>query len=476
MTLDELQLPIDRITPNPANVRTDLGDLTHLIESIQNHGIQIPCIVHPNDDGWTLIAGHRRHAAALIAGLGTIPCVVRDEPDQVTLLELMLAENNQREQLDPLDEARALDTIRAAGQHRNLDDIAKAVSRSKEWVAGRLRLLSLPRNAQQLVSDGSVSLREALVVAGLDVDDDAKVALLTGDPARRGPAIARAVDDAAREKRRAALADEYGEFTSMGDLHRVRQQHPWGMIRLGDGVDELNLPIGLHRACPGHVATISWDDEPAAWCHSPLDHIMAGDLATDVTIPPGTKPVASFDWPWFAAGAHARHCPHHQVLQLPWAAITVCVDPEIHDSGLSLARLEELHDADQAGRAPGEPLQGEARWRVSDQAKSVIADQLRTDLERLQPTTLLALVSDWADDATDPIETQLEQALGDVVRIVEQRQFHPEHLDSSDAPTAPLVLWALQCCVDVGDGPDNLDAIRTRLDVITNGEAVDTDA
>ena len=101
-------IPIDEITPNPKQPRESFSheEMEDLISSIKEHGILQPLIVSPRDEGYALVAGERRWRAAKMAGLRTVPAIVRSVKEQQKL-ELALIENIQRQNLNPIEEAKA---------------------------------------------------------------------------------------------------------------------------------------------------------------------------------------------------------------------------------------------------------------------------------------------------------------------------------------------------------------------------------
>ena len=103
-TLTEIR--VDQIDPHPENPRKDLGDLTELAESIKTNGIMQNLTVIPNNMGrYTVVIGHRRLAAAKLAGLSTVPCAVVYDMDHKTQLSTMLLENMQRSELTYVEQA-----------------------------------------------------------------------------------------------------------------------------------------------------------------------------------------------------------------------------------------------------------------------------------------------------------------------------------------------------------------------------------
>jgi ParB family chromosome partitioning protein len=145
------------IQANPFQPRREftpeaLGDLER---SIREHGVLQPVIVRPAGTGFQLVAGERRLRAARNVGLATIPAVVRDVSDG-QMLALALVENIQREDLNPIETARAYrDLLSTPGLTQ--EDVAKVVSKSRVAVTNTLRLLDLPEELQDHVSRGTLS-------------------------------------------------------------------------------------------------------------------------------------------------------------------------------------------------------------------------------------------------------------------------------------------------------------------------------
>ena len=158
------ELDVTSVQPHPANVRHDLGDLTELADSITGQGILQPLTVAPQGDSHVIIAGHRRHAAAIKAGLPTVPAIIRDDLDTpIKQLEAMLTENLQRADLTITEEADAYQQLELLGVKPA--DIAKATGRSKATVQARLRIAALPDAQKALIDDGQLNLDTAIEFA-----------------------------------------------------------------------------------------------------------------------------------------------------------------------------------------------------------------------------------------------------------------------------------------------------------------------
>jgi ParB family chromosome partitioning protein len=167
---DELRtLPVDLILPNPNQPRHrfDEDALIALSESIRARGVLQPVLVRPLASGnYELIAGERRWRAATLAGMQTMPAIVRPHTDAATL-ELALIENMAREDLNPIEEARACEALtEELGLSR--EEVGLRVGRSRVAVSNLLRLLELPDEAVELIEQGRLSEGHgrALLTAG----------------------------------------------------------------------------------------------------------------------------------------------------------------------------------------------------------------------------------------------------------------------------------------------------------------------
>lgn len=155
-------LHISRIKPHPRNVRDDLGDLDGLTESIKAHGILQPIVVEPQPLGsgqFVIIAGHRRHAAARRAGLEMVPVVFRERPEGTEPEELMLVENLQRADLNPMDKAEAMGALQKKGYSTRR--IAASIGLSEQSVYNYLMLLELAPATKKRVRAGTLSAADA---------------------------------------------------------------------------------------------------------------------------------------------------------------------------------------------------------------------------------------------------------------------------------------------------------------------------
>lgn len=160
-----LELPVDAIHANPKQPRKRFdGEAgTGLAESVRRQGVIQPLIVRPRDaGGYEIVAGERRWRAAREAGLATVPVVVRATDDRDSLL-LGLIENVAREQLTPVEEARAC-AVLIDEFALTLGDVAERVGRSKPSVSNRIRLLDLPDDVLGMLERGQLSEGHARAV------------------------------------------------------------------------------------------------------------------------------------------------------------------------------------------------------------------------------------------------------------------------------------------------------------------------
>jgi ParB family transcriptional regulator, chromosome partitioning protein len=168
------ELPVDAIHPNPRQPRRrfDSEAGAGLADSIRSQGVVQPVLVRPRAaGGYELIAGERRWRAAKDAGMRAVPAVVRDADDRDTLL-IGLVENVARENLSPVEEARAYASLIDEFE-LSLGDVAERVGRSKPSVSNRVRLLELPEDVLWMLARGDLTEGHAKAVLSLR-DDDAR--------------------------------------------------------------------------------------------------------------------------------------------------------------------------------------------------------------------------------------------------------------------------------------------------------------
>ena len=152
---------VHRLRPNAAQPRErfDKKGIGELAQSILEQGILQPLLVRPVDDGYEIIAGERRWRAAQKAGLHRVPVLVREAAD-AEMLEVALVENLQRENLNPVDEARAY-KVMVEEFGRTQEEVAKRVGKERATVANVLRVLNLPEAALASLQSGAITIGHA---------------------------------------------------------------------------------------------------------------------------------------------------------------------------------------------------------------------------------------------------------------------------------------------------------------------------
>ena len=165
-----IEIPLARIRENPRQPRLRMNDeaLATLAESIRHHGVIQPILVTETIDGYQLVAGERRVRAARLAGLERVPAVVRQLADRQQL-ELALVENLQREDLDPIEAARAYRQLMDEFAFSQ-EDLAARVGRARSTVANTLRLLELHEAVQEAIADGRITEGHARALGGLPAE------------------------------------------------------------------------------------------------------------------------------------------------------------------------------------------------------------------------------------------------------------------------------------------------------------------
>lgn len=161
---DVTRIPLRQIEPNPHQPRNDFDQeaLEELAESIKQQGVIQPIIVEKSTQGYTIVAGERRYRAARMAGLSEVPVIIRSFTDEEKL-EIALIENVQREDLNPLDEARAYRHLMESN-NLNQESLAQKIGKKRSTVANSVRLLKLPEDMQESIVQGELSSGHARAI------------------------------------------------------------------------------------------------------------------------------------------------------------------------------------------------------------------------------------------------------------------------------------------------------------------------
>ena len=250
-----VHLPVETIHPNPRQPRRRFEPeaAAGLASSIRLQGVLQPVVVrHRGEGGFELVAGERRWRAARAAGIATIPAVIRDVEDRESLL-LGLVENVARENLSPVEEARAYASL-VDEFELSLGGVAERVGRSKSGVSNRLRLLELPEDILWMLARGDLTEGHARAVLALP-DDDARRRLARRiasegltvraaeraaqeGGARRRPRRAPRVDRALSERARVAAERLTGKPVRVGgDVLQIRFGDETGLEELVEALE-----------------------------------------------------------------------------------------------------------------------------------------------------------------------------------------------------------------------------------------------
>lgn len=157
-----VSVPLDRLRPHPDNIRDDLGDLTELATSIATRGLLQPLVVAPAGKSFLILDGHRRFAAAKLAGLASVPCLAVRPGDTARDTAVMLAAAMHKA-LSPLERGRAFKALRRRGM--TPAEIARQSGYSPSTVASGLLLADLPPEAHDLVASGDLTATAATQMA-----------------------------------------------------------------------------------------------------------------------------------------------------------------------------------------------------------------------------------------------------------------------------------------------------------------------
>ena len=169
---DVTMINLDEIRSNPYQPRKVFNEesLKELATSIKEYGVVQPVIVKKSIRGYELVAGERRCKASRLAGLTEIPAIIKDFTDQ-EMMEIALIENIQREDLNPIDEAKSVDNIiKLRGLTQ--EEFAHRFGKSRSYITNLLGLLRLPEKVQRMVIDNEISQSHARVLSKLDSEEE----------------------------------------------------------------------------------------------------------------------------------------------------------------------------------------------------------------------------------------------------------------------------------------------------------------
>ena len=151
------EIPLEKLVPNPQQPRKDFSEekLAEMANTIKTYGVIQPVLVHKDKERYILVAGERRYKAAQMAGLKTIPAIVKEYSPK-ELLEIALVENLQREDLNPIEEATAYKRLLEEFNFSQ-EELARKIGRSRSSIANTMRLLTLDEEIKNYLSDGKLT-------------------------------------------------------------------------------------------------------------------------------------------------------------------------------------------------------------------------------------------------------------------------------------------------------------------------------
>lgn len=156
-------IAVDRLTPNPQQPRSDMGNIVDLIASIKEKGVLEPLLVRPSDVGgrFMIIAGERRYRASLEAGLTEVPCIELDVDDRA-VAEISLVENLQRKDLNPFEEADGLQALAERFGYTHVE-IARKIGKSRTSITETLSLSTIPEDIRELCRRADIAAKSMLL-------------------------------------------------------------------------------------------------------------------------------------------------------------------------------------------------------------------------------------------------------------------------------------------------------------------------
>lgn len=164
-------LRVSEIEPNRGQPRKNFDDetISALADSIKEHGILQPILVRPYGNGYQIVAGERRWRAARMLGMSEVPVQIKELSD-LEAMQLALIENLQRENLNPVEEAKGYsELVESYGMTQ--EEVAKTVGRSRSSVANAMRLLALPEEIQEMLENGDISTGHGKALLAFDDEE-----------------------------------------------------------------------------------------------------------------------------------------------------------------------------------------------------------------------------------------------------------------------------------------------------------------
>ena len=229
-----VEVPLAKIVPNPNQPRRDFDEekLDELADSIKKNGLIQPIVVRKHGIGYEIIAGERRYQASKRAGLERVPVIVKDV-DDAEMYRLALIENIQRDDLNPIEEAKGYKTLIAMNGVKSLGDLSELVSKSRSSISNIIRLLKLPEEVQDMVSDGRLTYATARAI--LAIDGEERQLALARKAVEKGMATSevedyvktvKAMDERMTQQQEQEAQGEDGQETGPDSAPDAQQQLP----------------------------------------------------------------------------------------------------------------------------------------------------------------------------------------------------------------------------------------------------------
>ncbi len=220
------EVPIDEIKANPYQPRLDFDEkgLKELADSIAEHGIVQPVIISPVEDGYIMIAGERRMRAAKIVGLENIPAIIKEieNEDQV---KIALVENLQREDLNPIEEAKAYNFLIEEFAFTQ-EKIAQALGKSRSAIANTIRLLSLPNDIKNALAAGIINMGQARSLLSIkDEKEQLEMARKIIDDKTTVREVEKKVADMRNSKKEKKSNENWTEGLHINEIKEELQEH-----------------------------------------------------------------------------------------------------------------------------------------------------------------------------------------------------------------------------------------------------------
>lgn len=218
-------IPVEEIFPHPDNPRKDLGDLTELADSIRQNGIMQNLTVVPRESGgYTVIIGHRRLAAAKLAGLTVVPCAVADM-DEKKQLRTMMMENMQRSDLTVYEQAQGFQLMLDMGD--SIEDVSESTGFSETTIRRRTKLLELDQEKFRAAQERGATLSDYAELDKISDPQTKNKLLDVIGTANFKNELRRAIDSEKSKARRAYYIAELSKFAKEYTEDNGRQDYRW---------------------------------------------------------------------------------------------------------------------------------------------------------------------------------------------------------------------------------------------------------